>query len=539
VNTPLYLRQDIQFEPLVDQWYAWSQLIPPCTAARNMTERHFQIMDSYVSAPQVHANAVKNPKMLGGPFIDYGGKRVSEIQALKAKTKSVRSDSVELSSSLAALDATLRSTAKGLSLQPVFQNVPECLRGYVELGYDVNNNPSFRILEPLVYRSPLYNTVSQSLMLSVTSGDDRPFVLSTPRLEGPNLLHLPWHFEDGRVDELFRLKTIPQTWRDIQDRLGLNAQQAELFRTFLTEAPPRPYEKYTGAGVRWRYFGHACILIETKNTSMLFDPVLSYTYESKISRYTYADLPPAIDFVLITHNHQDHILFETMLQLRDRVKTIIVPKSGPGAIQDPSLKLALEHTGFRNVVELGELESIEFEKDCSITGLPFFGEHADMAITTKLAYRICIGRESLLFAADSCNVEPLLYRHLHRVFGDISALFLGMECDGAPLSWLYGPLLFQRPDRAADMSRRLAGSNFEQAIAIVDEFRCKDVYVYAMGQEPWLNYVMSLKYTEESRPIVESNRLIETCRQRGICSERLFGEKEILLEDAFAFAGQA
>jgi L-ascorbate metabolism protein UlaG (beta-lactamase superfamily) len=504
-----------------------------------MTERHFQIMDSYVSAPQVHANAVKNPKMLGGPFIDYGGKRVSEIQALKAKTKSARSDLVELSTSLAALDATLRSTAKGLSLQPVFQNVPECLRGYVELGYDVNNHPSFRILEPLVYRSPLYRTVSQSLMLSVTSGDDRPFVLSTPRLEGPGLLHLPWHFADERVDELFRLKTIPQTWSSIQDRLGLTEQQAELFRTFLTEVPPQPYERYTGAGVRWRYFGHACILIETKNTSMLFDPVLSYTYESKISRYTYADLPPVIDFVMITHNHQDHILFETMLQLRDRVKTVIVPRNGSGSIQDPSLKLALEHTGFRNVVELGELESIEFEEGCTITGLPFFGEHADMAITTKLAYRIHVGQESLLFAADSCNLEPRLYRHLHGIFGDISALFLGMECDGAPLSWLYGPLLFQRPDRAVDLSRRLAGSNFEQAIAIVDEFRCKDVYVYAMGQEPWLNYVMSLKYTEQSRPIVESNRLIETCRQRGICAERLFGEKEILLEEAFVCVGQA
>jgi hypothetical protein len=55
------------------------------------------------------------------------------------------------------------------------------------------------------------------------------------------------------------------------------------------------------------------------------------------------------------------------------------------------------------------------------------------------------------------------------------------------------------------------------------------VYVYAMGQEPWLNYVMSLKYTEESRPITESNRLIAECRARGICAERLFGEKEILL----------
>ena len=65
---------------------------------------------------------------------------------------------------------------------------------------------------------------------------------------------------------------------------------------------------------------------------------------------------------------------------------------------------------------------------------------------------------------------------------------------------------------------------------MVEALHCREVYVYAMGQEPWLNYVMSIKYTEQSRPIVESNRLIKTCQERGIIAERLFGEKEILLE---------
>ncbi len=64
---------------------------------------------------------------------------------------------------------------------------------------------------------------------------------------------------------------------------------------------------------------------------------------------------------------------------------------------------------------------------------------------------------------------------------------------------------------------------------IVEQFHCKEVYVYAMGQEPWLNHVMGIKYTEKSNPIIQSNRLIETCRSRGMTAERLFGEKEILL----------
>ena len=77
------MRQNIQVEPLIDQWYAWPHLIPPATAARNITERHLKIMESYIHAPQIHANAVKNPKMLGGPFIDHDGKRVDEIRGLR------------------------------------------------------------------------------------------------------------------------------------------------------------------------------------------------------------------------------------------------------------------------------------------------------------------------------------------------------------------------------------------------------------------------------------------------------------------------
>ena len=46
MNTPMYLKSNVQLEPLVDQWYGWSHLIPPATAARNLTERHFKIMDS-------------------------------------------------------------------------------------------------------------------------------------------------------------------------------------------------------------------------------------------------------------------------------------------------------------------------------------------------------------------------------------------------------------------------------------------------------------------------------------------------------------
>jgi L-ascorbate metabolism protein UlaG (beta-lactamase superfamily) len=527
--TNLYLRQKIQVEPLIDHWYAWSHLIAPATAARNITERHLKIMDSYISAPQVHTKAVANPKMAGGPFMDYDGNRVEEIRALRDRIKKERSDLIELSQALGELDAMLRNNARGHSLQPLYAKVPDILRGYVELVYDLNNHPSFRIVEPLLYKSRYYDRSQQSLMLSVISQDDRPFVLSTPRLESDNSLHLHLSFDQELVDDLFRLKSSPRSLYEIKEMLKIPDIKVDLMRSFLTPEPPAAYVPYSGPGVRWRYFGHACILIESQGTSMLFDPVLSYTYESSISRYTYMDLPDQIDYVLITHNHQDHVLFETLLQIRHKIKNIVVPRSGGGQLQDPSLKLVLQNCGFRNVIEISEMEVIEDGATC-ITGLPFFGEHADLDIKSKMAWLVRIDKHTLLFAADSCNIEPRLYEHLHAHVGDVNVLFLGMECDGAPLSWIYGPLLTQRIERVMDESRRLAGSNYEQALNMTGLFNCNEVYVYAMGQEPWLNYVMSIKYTDQSRPIIDSNRLIRACEERGVVAERLFGEKEILLE---------
>jgi L-ascorbate metabolism protein UlaG (beta-lactamase superfamily) len=527
----LYLKQNVQLEPLIDHWYAWPHLIPPATAARNITERHLKIMDSYIGSPQVHANAVKNPKMLGGPFIDLGPKRVDEIRALRDQIKTERAHLLELSAAIAALDALLRESAKGHSLEALYSRVPEVLRGYVELVYDLNNHPSFRIIEPLLYRSKYYDRSQQSLMLSLIQDDARPFVLSTPRLKSEGSVHLKLPFDHESVDRLFRLKTEPGPWRYIKEMLALPDAADGLMRSFLTTEPPPKYKAYGGDGLRWRYFGHACILIESRGANILCDPVLSYTYDNAISRYTYLDLPDSIDYVLITHNHQDHILFETLLQIRHKVKTIVVPRNGGGHLQDPSLKLLLQNCGFKNVVEISEMEQLG-EECVQITGLPFFGEHADLDIQSKMAWLVRISGHSLLFAADSCNVEPRLYEHVHAAVGDVDALFLGMECDGAPLSWLYGPLLTQRVERSMDESRRLSGSNCDQGANIVDLFNCREVYVYAMGQEPWLNYIMSIKYTGDSRPIVESNRLLERCYGRGIIAERLFGEKEILLEGA-------
>ncbi|MBV8174329.1 MAG: MBL fold metallo-hydrolase [Verrucomicrobia bacterium] len=527
-NEELYLKQNVLMEPLVDQWYAWAHLISPATAAMNICERHLRIMNSYIESPDVHESAVKNPKMLGGPFVDYKRKRVDEMKELKERTLRERAQMLALAQAIKDLDTMLRTEPDGFSLEPFYQKVPEMLRGYVELLYDLNNRASFRFIEPLLYQSDFYDDSTQSLMFSLVLHDHRPFVLSTPRLGDPEDVHLRIPFKSPGLDELFKMKREPQSYSFIKDALGIPDGSDGRFRQFFTPETPVPYKVYEGPTARWRYFGHACILVETPTTTVLLDPMLSYVYEAEVPRYTYADLPEVIDYALITHNHQDHILFETILQLRHKIRHIVVPRNGNGALQDPSLRLLLQQIGFKNVIELAELESIP-TKSGSILGVPFLGEHADLNIHTKLAYRVDVDGHTLLFAADSCNIEPALYRHFAKLYGGVEVLFLGMECDGAPMSWVYGALHTQPIDRKKDRTRRLAGSNYERGMAIIDELKPKEVYVYAMGQEPWLSYITSIKYTDESNPIIASNKLIAECRQRGLASERLFGEREMFL----------
>ncbi|WP_299676650.1 MBL fold metallo-hydrolase [uncultured Dokdonia sp.] len=522
----VYIKKNLAIEPLVDNWYAWPHLVSPATAAMNIKDRHLKIMGSYVQNPMIHAAAVKTPKMMGGPFIDYDGKRVGEIQGLIDNTNEKCAKLLALREDIFELNETLRREAKGYSLTDLYDKVPESLQGLVELVYDINNNPSFRIFESLLYETEYYDESLQSFNLFLVHDDDsRSFVLSTPKLPGDDILRVNLPFKSEKIDQLFEMEDHPKTFGEIASIFDIAYEDIPLFKSFFTTEKSEKYQRYTGDGVLTRYFGHACILTETKETTILADPLVSYGYESDISRYSYDDLPESIDYVLVTHNHQDHILFETLLRLRRKIKNIIVPKSNGGFLQDPNLKLMFERIGFTNIIELGEMETIHFD-DCSITGLPFVGEHCDLDVRSKLCHHVAY-KDGLkvLFAADSCNVSPKLYERIHKVMGDINIIFLGMECEGAPLSWLYGPLMPEPLSRDKDESRRLAGCNFEQAKALVDVFKPSEVFVYAMGMEPWLKYISSIKYTDESLPIVESNKLLDYCTANGIEPERLFGEK--------------
>jgi L-ascorbate metabolism protein UlaG (beta-lactamase superfamily) len=531
MKTPLfYLKPNLVFEPLIDRWYAWPHLISPATSAMNVSGRHLKIMNSYVQSPHIHEAAVKNPKMRGGPFMDYDRPRGEEVKQLRDITVKKKANILAFSAAVKELNQMLNTLADGYSLEPLYEKIPDILKGYVELVYDLNSNASFRFFEALLYESEFYDKGSQSISFWLTNNDERAFCLSTPRLDESHVLHLEIPFDHPGIDMLSQMKRQPGSIDEIANLLGVKTNQRELFDSFFTKQPHPEYKKYDGDKVRMRYFGHACILIETRDLSILVDPLISYYgYDSSVVHFSDVDLPDQIDYVLITHNHQDHILFESLLSLRHKIKHIVVPRTTSGALQDPNLKLMFQYIGFNNVIEIDEMEKIKFA-NCCITGLPFTGEHSDLNILAKSCFHVDIDKFTFLFIADSRVIDPNLYKHIHRIIGDVDVIFLGMECDGAPLSWLYGPLLSENMQREKDQSRRLSGSDCKKGMDLIDIFNPSEAYVYAMRQDPWLEFISSIKYSPDSNPIVQSNRLVDECGKRGIVAERLFGEKELLYE---------
>jgi L-ascorbate metabolism protein UlaG (beta-lactamase superfamily) len=524
--TPVYLRPNALVEPLFNGWYAWPYLVSPMTAPMYVENLHLRLMESFLSNPQTHVAALRNPEMAGGPFLGHPETSAPAVARLVEETRRASAPLVEFAEAVRGLTKVLAERADGCSLQSIYGAVPEPLRGFVELVYDVNHHPSIRFIEPLLYRSRFYDESAQGVALSLVERDDRAFVFNTPRLAGDGGLRLGVPFRSEALDAIHRMREEPRPIEFAREVLGISESMDGGFERLFTHRPPRPREARAFSGVRVRYFGHACVLVESQETSVLTDPLIAYEHGSGVDRYSWSDLPEKIDYALITHAHQDHCMLETLLALRHRIRNVVVPRNSGGGLADPSLKLALEAAGFRNVYELDELGRIE-TRDGSITAVPFLGEHGDLNIRSKTTYLVRLLGRSFLFCADSNAFEPAVYDHLRDLLAGLDAVFVGMECDGAPMSWMYGPVLTSPLARRMDQSRRLDASDRERAMAMVERLRPRAAYVYAMGAEPWLTYLTSIHYTERSRPIVESRAFVAACAAEGVPAAVLYGTSEM------------
>lgn len=530
-NQMLYMREDTYFEPLFNHWYAWPYLLSPVTGARHIVNTHRRIMRSFVNNYKLHIMANKETILTGGEFLNCTEEQVADIKSLIEELDETCCDLIELSSAVKQLDELVFSHTSGESIEYLYASVPKPLKGYVELFLDMEHRASYRLIEPLLYKSHYYKPSLQSLSFGLLSRvGERPFVLSTPRLPDKNHMHVDLNFNAPLLDKIFKARETPISAQEIDELFGECKKTGGIpYNDFFTSEKSNFSHTPVINGIRLRYTGHAGFLIETKDTSILIDPVIASRGETNANEIiSFSELPSTIDYILLTHNHQDHVNLETLLQLRYKTKQVIVPKNNGGTLADPSIRLLLKQFGF-NVTEVDDLEEITIPNG-KIVSVPFLGEHGDLNIRSKTAWFIEAYGKKCFFGADSSNPDHNLYEHLGKIFNDIDVLAIGMECIGAPYTWLYGALHTKLVPKTIKRTRRLNGSDCDQAFPMVQAFNAKSAYVYALGMEPWYKYFMGIEYDDHSKQIIESNKFIEACKSINVTAEALYGKKTIILD---------
>jgi L-ascorbate metabolism protein UlaG (beta-lactamase superfamily) len=518
-----FLRSDVIIEPLVDRFYAWLHNVSPVQAAMNLAFLYVPLLESYLQSPRVHINASSNPELRGGFFVNIPESRVGEIRTLLESIKGDRAELLRFAAAIAEAEEIVRDGATGFDLTPLYAKLPAELSGLVELAYDTSNQPSVRFIEPLVYESGVYSEDRQSIQLSVESGKERPFILSTPRLSAADVLELRIPFRHRGLEELFKARVHGSTPGRLREALELDDDAAARLAGLLADEPDLAPGRHLDSGSRIRYFGHACLVLQTPRAAIITDPFISADLTAN-ERFTYRDLPDYIDLALITHGHQDHIVLESLLTLRGRIGTVVVPRSSRGNLADPSLALYLTHVGLP-VVEVDDFSEVDFPGG-KVIATPFLGEHADLDIRGKSTYCVLIGGRTVFVGADSSGIDPGLYRHIRSHVGSTDMAFLGMECAGAPLTWLYQALLTRPVTKKMSDSRTLSGSNAAQAAGIMTELGASEAYVYAMGEEPWLGHIMATTYTDDSYQLKQVEEFMSWCEDKGIAHGHLFGQRE-------------
>lgn len=180
------------------------------------------------------------------------------------------------------------------------------------------------------------------------------------------------HYKNGRFQNLIETPMYGENTSIWQSMLkfikgGKNREPGTVIETVEFD-----YEMIPVKEVSVTWFGHSTILLQIAGKNILIDPVFSnhaspfaftgpkaFAYSNI---YHVEDLPK-IDAVLISHDHYDHLDYETMRELKDKVNKFYVPL-GLGA--------HMERWGIpkNHITELEWWDEIEFDNELLFACVP-------------------------------------------------------------------------------------------------------------------------------------------------------------------------
>jgi L-ascorbate metabolism protein UlaG (beta-lactamase superfamily) len=201
------------------------------------------------------------------------------------------------------------------------------------------------------------------------------------------------------------------------------------------------------------WFGHSSYLIILDGKKILVDPVFSdraspvsyigkKRYEGTFN-YSAEDLP-AVDALIITHDHYDHLDYNSILKLKDRATHFYCPL-GVGS--------HLEHWGItpEKITELDWWENVRIDEKISLTATParhFSGRGIRANKTLWASYVLKSSQRSLFLGGDSGYDDT--FKKIGEKYGPFDLALL--ECGQYDKQW---PYIHMMPEEVAQAAQDL------------------------------------------------------------------------------------
>ncbi|MGE5456935.1 MAG: MBL fold metallo-hydrolase [Methanococcaceae archaeon] len=200
------------------------------------------------------------------------------------------------------------------------------------------------------------------------------------------------------------------------------------------------------------WFGHSSYFLQLEGKTILVDPVLSgsaspvkfttMSYKGS-DNYSVDDLPD-IDYLFITHDHWDHLDYETVMKLRSKVRKVITGL-GTGA--------HLERWGYspENIIELDWNETAQLDNGFTATATPaqhFSGRGVKRNLALWVSFVLKTPAMQVYFGGDS-GYGPH-YAEIGNTYGPFDLVFL--ECGQYNERWKY---IHMKPEEVVQASQDL------------------------------------------------------------------------------------
>lgn len=224
----------------------------------------------------------------------------------------------------------------------------------------------------------------------------------------------------------------------------------------------KPSDRILGGELVVTFVNHATVLIQTEGLNIITDPVWS----KRVSPFSFFgpkryrppgvdfDNLPAIDIVLISHNHYDHMDIPTLKRIAGKWNPKIYAGLGNARY--------LRSRGIPNVMDLDWWEKDEVKEGLSVVGAP--GQHfssralSDRNRTLWCGFIIETTHGNIYFAGDT-GYGPFVEK-LHERYKEFRLAFLPIGAFRP--EWLMGSV-HTSPDQAVQMHNEL---NVRTSIAI-------------------------------------------------------------------------